>query len=182
MIAGGKMSATKLDLMGKRFGLLTVVEYDKSKRKWLCKCDCGNDHYVTRKNLLYNGTKSCGCNAKRLIDITGKKYNWLTAISYDAKEMKWLCRCDCGNTVLIRPWDLKNNKRKSCGCMNRTRLDDLTGQRFGKLKVLCRAPDSLSKNGFTATRWFCICDCGKTLVAYSKALKKGIRYSCPECK
>lgn len=30
----------RIDLTGKRFGRLTVIEY-AGKSKWICKCDCG---------------------------------------------------------------------------------------------------------------------------------------------
>ena len=54
-----------LELSGKHFGRLTVVERDGSDKKgdslWLCKCDCGNEAIV-RGYLLKNGkTQSCGC-------------------------------------------------------------------------------------------------------------------------
>lgn len=57
---------SKLDLVGKRFGLLTVIKSApyRSKQKtqvWECKCDCGNICYVTSNHLTQNNTKSCGC-------------------------------------------------------------------------------------------------------------------------
>jgi len=55
----------KIDLIGERFGLLVVesfVSKDKyGNEKYLCKCDCGNIVNRSRRSLLYNGTKSCGC-------------------------------------------------------------------------------------------------------------------------
>lgn len=52
-----------VDLTGKRFGRLTVIERDYSKRTtaWLCKCDCGNMHIATAKHLNNGHVKSCGC-------------------------------------------------------------------------------------------------------------------------
>lgn len=53
------------DLVGQRFGALTVLKYSgKSERKkiqYLCKCDCGKEKYVERYDLLYGHTKNCGC-------------------------------------------------------------------------------------------------------------------------
>jgi hypothetical protein len=59
------MGRPRLDLIGKVFGRLTVVEFGGiNKRKncdWVCKCSCGNT-IKTRGNRLVNGsTKSCGC-------------------------------------------------------------------------------------------------------------------------
>ena len=60
---------TPLDLTGKRFGRLTVVERSSEKRKrrgtfWVCKCDCGNVVVVPRCHLIDGHTKSCGCYHK----------------------------------------------------------------------------------------------------------------------
>jgi hypothetical protein len=54
-----------IDLVGKRFGRLTVIskgERDRySKMHWLCKCDCGNETMVCVSNLKSGHTTSCGC-------------------------------------------------------------------------------------------------------------------------
>lgn len=53
------------DLTGKRFGRLTVVQYDHDdihrNSYWLCECDCGNRTIVTRGGLTSGNTTSCGC-------------------------------------------------------------------------------------------------------------------------
>lgn len=54
------------DLIGQKFGKLTVVEAleetNKFNRKvYLCKCDCGNTTYVSSSSLTTNHTLSCGC-------------------------------------------------------------------------------------------------------------------------
>lgn len=62
------------DLVGKRFGKLTVIgkgetkltRSGKSKPYWKCLCDCGNTTSVTRRNLLDGHTRSCGCYAVEL--------------------------------------------------------------------------------------------------------------------
>lgn len=51
-------------LAGRKFGRLNVIkeiESDKSQRKWLCECDCGNNVKVYSHQLLSGHTKSCGC-------------------------------------------------------------------------------------------------------------------------
>lgn len=52
------------DIIGNRYGMLTVLEYDKSIDRRLmfkCKCDCGKVISV-RKDSLENGhSQSCGC-------------------------------------------------------------------------------------------------------------------------
>ena len=60
--------------VGDRFGRLTVISEDgyhiapNGDRilMWLCKCDCGNYKSIRAKNVLSNGTKSCGCLKKEV--------------------------------------------------------------------------------------------------------------------
>jgi hypothetical protein len=64
-----------LDLTNKKFGKLTVIEYNgrgKYHNEWLCQCDCGNPNLikVTESNLATGNTKSCGC----LRIESGKKF------------------------------------------------------------------------------------------------------------
>ena len=63
----GKCSS--VGLQGKRFGNYTVIgeraETYKKGMAWLCKCDCGNERYVTRFNLVKGYSKSCGCTRNR---------------------------------------------------------------------------------------------------------------------
>lgn len=59
------MGKIKTDLVGKRFGKLIVkndyIKTESNKTKWLCKCDCGNEKYILRHDLISGNTKSCGC-------------------------------------------------------------------------------------------------------------------------
>ena len=48
-------------------------------------------------------------------DLTGKKYGRLTVIKYIGKS-KWLCKCECGNEVVIRGDHLRGGDTTSCGC------------------------------------------------------------------
>lgn len=56
-----------IDLTGKRFGHLLVIErdYENSPPKkpyWICQCDCGNKTSVFGSYLRTGDTTSCGCN------------------------------------------------------------------------------------------------------------------------
>ena len=82
-----------IDLTGKRFGRLTVVEFafKKNKRKyWLCKCDCGNYKAIQSPHLTSGHTQSCGClhkeKAKQLLTKHGKYYSRLYSIWVDIKD------------------------------------------------------------------------------------------------
>ena len=53
-----------VDLTGKRFGALTVIERAETKwtkTRWLSKCDCGKYTITTAHRLLAGDTRSCGC-------------------------------------------------------------------------------------------------------------------------
>lgn len=57
-----------------------------------------------------------------LIDITGQKFNRLTAIKpvgyTNNNGSKWLFRCDCGNECIKDSSAVRRGVCKSCGCLN----------------------------------------------------------------
>lgn len=124
--------ANTKDLVGQRFGRLTVIERDTTKTGgnayWLCKCDCGNPKLISvSSSHLGKSTLSCGCLQKertseaRLIDLTGQKFGKLTVLERDSQisyPTHWLCKCECGSVVSIPASNLKIGKTESCGCIN----------------------------------------------------------------
>lgn len=112
--------------------------------------------------------------AKHFIDLTGQTFGQLTVLQLDkiAKPKGiayWFCRCDCGKTVSVSRNHLRSGHTKSCGHTHE--LKDLTGQIFGKLKVLmydeCRP-----------YHWVCRCDCGQFISVSGGALRDGRQRSC----
>lgn len=60
-----------LDLIGTRFGRLTVLERldertSSGKVQWRARCDCGNEIDVITRSLTSGNTKSCGCYCRDL--------------------------------------------------------------------------------------------------------------------
>lgn len=61
---------------------------------------------------------------KKVIDLTGKKYNRLTVIERASdyiyadgkRDIRWKCICDCGNQIDVTASHLKSGHTKSCGC------------------------------------------------------------------
>lgn len=58
-----------------------------------------------------------------MIDLTGKKFNKLLAISRAKSEVKngrkrakWICLCDCGKTITVETYKIRNGEVVSCGC------------------------------------------------------------------
>lgn len=125
------------DLTGHKIGLLTVITNTGQKSKngsfiWECLCDCGKTIYVPTSSLTRKRcTKSCGClssvqsKKKNTKDITGDVYGMLTVIKQVVKPSYrvgkrgswWLCRCECGNEVVVKANHLKTGNTKSCGCI-----------------------------------------------------------------
>lgn len=58
------------------------------------------------------------------------------------------------------------------------RLNDLTGQRFGRLTVLERAENYVSPKGSIEPQWNCICDCGNVIVVRGCHLRNRHTLSC----
>lgn len=118
------------DLLGKRFGLLVVIEKGKidinGHRYWKCQCDCGNIKEVNGDNLRRGLTQSCGClhsktMSERAIDLTNQRFGKLTVIKKASSlngRIKWLCQCECGNFIEVFGANLKSGHTTSCGCIH----------------------------------------------------------------
>lgn len=112
--------------------------------------------------------------AKHFIDLTGQTFGQLTVLQLDkvAKPKGiayWACRCDCGKTVSVSRNHLRSGHTKSCGHTHE--LKDLTGQIFGKLKVLMY-------DEYRPYPWVCRCDCGQFISVSGGALRDGRQRSC----
>lgn len=120
-----------IDITGERYGRLVVIEEverrGKYGRRWLCRCDCGNEKIVAMNQLRTGKTKSCGClnreitSATNTVDLTGRRFGKLTVIKRSTEKhhthrVMWECRCDCGNVVNVVSSYLVHGETKSCGC------------------------------------------------------------------
>lgn len=58
---------------------------------------------------------------KSFIDISGQKFNRLTALkrigASKTRHSIWLCRCECGRLREVLAIYLRNGHTKSCGCL-----------------------------------------------------------------
>lgn len=53
--------STEKNLIGLKFGRLTVTGKSDRRYYWRCICDCGQTRNVAANNLKSGATKSCGC-------------------------------------------------------------------------------------------------------------------------
>lgn len=96
-------------------------------------------------------------------------------------ERMWKCECLlCGDFVVTRERSLKSGHIKSCGRKHR-RVEDLTDQVFGDLKVIDRAPNVRAKDGSSYVMWNCECECGNKVVVRASSLKNHHTQSCGVC-
>ena len=194
------------ELEGKTFGHLKVIKYDKEKKKWKCKCDCGNITYVPTKNLKSGNTKSCGCmkNAKGIKKPRKNKNNNLlykdigqlrvTKIDEDKKMATCFC-LECGKHIIEVPIDeltkMYQSRRKSFTCgidgcthkkeKKRTSNSIKNGERFGNLIVKKRLENKISKTEKSISSipvFLCKCDCGKIIEVQGRYLLNGKTKSC----
>lgn len=127
-----------------------------------------------------------------MIDMTNKKVGLLTVLHRDntkptgkGKEVFWICKCECGQLTSVRGSDLRREKTKSCGCLNKQQAKinithtinhkikqenkQLLDKTFGFLKVL-EVEDNIAK---------CQCLlCGNICYTKIKYLKNGHKQSC----
>lgn len=59
-----------------------------------------------------------------------------------------------------------------------SKIRDLTGQRFGRLTVLCRAQHEREPSGKSRVYWTCQCDCGNIATVCTDNLVSGRQVSC----
>jgi len=58
------------------------------------------------------------------IDLTGQRFGRLVVIEESelrnsSGNVKWKCKCDCGNITFSNGYDLRKGVAQSCGCYNR---------------------------------------------------------------
>lgn len=123
------------DYTGLTFNNWTIIGLSEEntfyKTKWTCKCACGKvaDRYISA--IKEGRSKSCGCANDRTPDLIGKRFERLVVIgmkrvTHPRTKIFWLCRCDCGNEVYVETVNLVHNSTKSCGCLRRDHMTELS--------------------------------------------------------
>ena len=132
---------SRKDYVGQRFSKLTVVEmlynYRNNQTYAKCNCECGNETIVYVGNLVQGHTVSCGCYEEESRfnrenhekNLVGQRFGHLEVLSMSDKRYKnggvgWLCKCDCGNELIVRSTNLLRGKTRSCGCNKRSQFEE----------------------------------------------------------
>lgn len=146
----GLACAHAVDLAGRRFGLLVVVEPAPTPPHgqglhWRCACDCGGSTVARGKDLRLGNTTSCGCArlAKRKPDVAtranpriqpGDTFGRLTVRAFAGIRngyRYWRCDCACGGETETRTALLRRGQTRSCGCL-RSDVGALRAERRGE--------------------------------------------------
>jgi hypothetical protein len=114
----------KENLIGKRFGkliIIDVIEESNSIAKdgiFICDCDCGTRSVkVLAGDILYEHTKSCGCDRKNKAYQTGKnnkkynKYNLIDeyGIGYTKKDEEFYFDLEDYDKIKDYCWHINSN-------------------------------------------------------------------------
>lgn len=118
-----------------------------------------------------------------VINEIGNKYGRLTVIERapndSAGRAHWICKCECGNTTIVRGTTLRSGATQSCGCLQKEAAskngNNLIGQKFGRLLVIEQDKNNTSHRG---KYWKCQCDCGKFTSVRGDQLTSGKIQSC----
>ena len=164
------------------------IRNEKGERKWLCRCQCGTERYVLERSLLFGGSRSCGCLARKHAseacgyDLLGQCFGALTVVDRAEKRpgdraLRWKCRCVCGKIVECASTLLVTGKKTSCGCRTERRCAwaDITGRTFDRLTVLYPLD---KRDNSVGVIWRCRCVCGGEVDASYNALMYGNMRSC----
>lgn len=144
----------KQDMVGLRFGSLLVIEQAPKQNQragtlWRCRCDCGKETIVSTGSLNSGSYNSCGClRTERMKNfgkdcsprkqLTGTRIGMVTVGErVDASRqggIKYKCKCDCGNELVLSTAYLLHTNNVSCGCANgykmsrKKRYEDIVGE------------------------------------------------------
>lgn len=153
----------RIDIVGKIFGYLTVLDVDweetkkRDKTYIIVQCKCGTIKSVEQDTLIRGHAFSCGCKKHeyRGQDLTGMRFGLLTVKEFVGRSYTkdgtnsiaiWKCICDCGNEKIVKHNNLVFGSTKSCGCSSRS---------FGEMAIF----DYLTKYQFDFEEQFIFGDC-----------------------
>lgn len=133
----------KINKVGKIYKTLECIEYippntnNNTDALYKCKCiKCENVYYIKARNVNEKYIRNCECQSKRdkLDDLTTMQFGYLTVEKYIGNK-KYLCRCICNNTTIVRRQHLINGDIKSCGCKSNELFKDTILNKYGETNI-----------------------------------------------
>ena len=113
-------------------------------------------------------------------DLNNMKFGLWTVLKEDinrtGKDIRWICRCECGTEKSILGKYLINGKSISCGCIKK---QDLAGKRIGSLTI---KETLYNYNGYNKATYRCLCDCGNEIYVKSSSIYKTKSCGCSRKK
>lgn len=107
-----------VDIVGKKYGYLTVIERAGSRTKeamWLCECDCGNKKIVSGGALRSGRTTSCGCKVQAIMAQSKRNRNvkrlQKAQNTYDFYDSYVIGHTNRGESFIIDTEDYDNVKK-----------------------------------------------------------------------
>lgn len=111
------------DVYGKWI-VLKKANKKQGRLYWLCKCKCGNEKVVFGTDLRRGNSRSCG-KCKHTKIQPGDIFERLTVIKRASRgncnQLRWLCKCKCGEESISQSSSLQSGHATSCGCYQKER-------------------------------------------------------------
>jgi len=101
---------------------------------------------------------------RKTLNLLGQKFGKLTVIEKAENHIqpngkrytRWLCKCDCGNKIIVRTSHLTKGHTRSCGCLQREKVTahGLKKTRlyviWRDIKIRCYNPNALNFKDYGA--------------------------------
>lgn len=120
-------------------------------------------------------------STSKVKDLTDQSFGKLTVLkrAENTKDgrSQWLCKCECGNTKVIKGKYLLNGDTKSCGCLKHSEpvIKEINiGTKVGRFTVIKQADKTIKG----LPQWLCQCECGNTKIIPETSLKNKRILSC----
>lgn len=110
----------------------------------------------------------------------GETYNGVKVLEKfrEKAHTKYWCICPvCGKRFSMKA-ETVGIARQCKECNAKSRIIDISGQRFGRLVAIEHAGRVVNRSGFRTTLWKCKCDCGKETIVRYPLLVSGNTRSC----
>jgi len=149
--------------VGQKYGFLTVIakgDMDRlGNRKWVCRCECGNEKQYSEDQLTSKKVISYGCQRGG-----DRRRDWVQQTISD------------GNGGKIPVHDKKEVRDVCLHCQKPPTFCDKchAGEKYGRLTIT----GATYKNKWGNYRYECVCDCGQKCHVYLWQLRKGDTKSC----